>query len=267
MQRKLTLVAVIAAFLAGPAPAGDMDGMISVDVLDGGPTGAGSYLTGLRLTLGDGWKTYWRAPGDAGIPPRFSWNGSRNVGGVDITWPTPEVFVQNGLRSIGYAEQVVLPLEVTARRDGRPIRLRGAIDLGVCKDICVPGTLRFDHVIDTGAQRNPVIAAAMAQRPLSAPEAGVRGAACRLSPAGDGMRIEARITMPPAGSGELAVIEPGNPALWVSDAETRRQGDLLVASSDLASNDGTAFALDRSAIRITILSSGNAVEIRGCPAG
>ncbi|MEM9552608.1 MAG: protein-disulfide reductase DsbD domain-containing protein, partial [Pseudomonadota bacterium] len=76
--------------------------VVQVEVLDGGETAHGTVMTALRLTLADGWKTYWRAPGDAGIPPSFNWRGSRNVGEVAITWPTPQVFNDYGMRSIGY---------------------------------------------------------------------------------------------------------------------------------------------------------------------
>ncbi|MFC3614682.1 protein-disulfide reductase DsbD domain-containing protein [Lutimaribacter marinistellae] len=267
MLKRIAYAAAMAAGLASSAQAGDADGLARLEVLDGGMTERGTYLGALRLKLADGWKTYWRAPGDAGIPPQFDWSRSRNVGGVAITWPAPEVFDQSGMRSIGYSDELVLPVEITPARPGQPVALRGRMEFGVCKDVCVPADLDFDHALDAGAGRNPAIAAALAQRPYSAREGGVREAKCRLRPTRDGMQVEAHIAMPSAGGEEVAVIEPGNPSLWASETKTVRQGGTLVATSEFVNEAGGAFALDRGDIRITVLGAKHAVDIRGCTPG
>lgn len=260
----------ITAFALASAPAqagGAMGDLVQVEVLDGGRSPDGTYMAALRLTLSEGWKTYWRAPGDTGIPPQISWRGSRNMGATEITWPAPHVFEQNGLRSIGYKRQVVLPVEITPSRDGKPVRIKGEMDIGLCKDVCIPGRVRFNHVLDPEAGRNPAIAAALAQRPYSAKEAGVRASVCQLRPTPDGIRVEVRITMPSAGGREIAVIEAGSPEVWASEAETRRDGNVLIAASELVHASGQPYALDRSKIRITVLGQDHAVDIRGCSAG
>ncbi|MGB0913515.1 MAG: protein-disulfide reductase DsbD domain-containing protein, partial [Phaeobacter italicus] len=214
-----TLLALAAALTLAALPLRAqiaMDDLVRADVLDGGLTKRGTYQTALRLTLSDGWKTYWRAPGDAGIPPQFDWGRSQNLGKMEITWPTPHVFDQNGIQSIGYETQLVLPVEITPADPAQPVELRGKVEIGICKDICVPGTLSVNHRLDASADRNPAIAAALAQRPYSRKEAGVTSATCRLSPIDGGMRIEARIKMPSAGGREVAVIEPGSQQIWAS---------------------------------------------------
>jgi hypothetical protein len=266
------LLAVFSGFLglvSAPADAGgDLGGLVRIEVLDGGLTKRGTHRAALRLTLEDGWKTYWRAPGDAGIPPRFDWRSSSNVQRVSVTWPTPQVFDLAGLRSIGYTQQLVLPVEITQVKPGQPVRLKGEIEFGVCKDICIPARLTFDQPLDPGAGRNPAIAAALAARPYSASEAGVRSATCRLSPSGNGgMNIEAQITMPSAGGTEVAVIEPGDPQLWASQTITKRRGKVLIATGELVHVSGSSFALDRSKVRITVLGKRHAVDIRGCTPG
>ncbi|MBJ6371261.1 protein-disulfide reductase DsbD domain-containing protein [Sedimentitalea arenosa] len=270
MNRIAALLAVVAAVSLSPTGLRAqvaMDDLVRVHVLDGGQTGSGTYMSALRLVLSDGWKTYWRAPGDAGIPPQFDWSGSSNIGKVSYHWPTPHVFDQNGVQSIGYDRQLVLPVEVTPRDPSQPVRLKGTVEIGLCKDVCIPGTLTVDHTLDAKAGRHPAIAAAMAQRPYSRGEAGVSAATCRLSPTSDGMRIEARITMPSSGGTEVAVIEPGSALIWASPAETRRQGNVLFAASDLVHVKNGPLALDRSAIRITVLGKRHAVDIVGCSPG
>ena len=262
------LVGCAVAFTAPVAMAQTaLSDLIKVDVLDGGQAADGSYLTALRLNLSKGWKTYWRAPGDAGIPPQFDWSAAENVARVDYVWPTPSVFDQNGMRSIGYHDQLVLPVKITPKNAARDVQLTGKIDIGLCKDICIPATLSVNHELDRNAPRHPAIAAAMAQRPYSPKEAGVKSASCRLSPIDGGMQIEARITLPHTGGRETAVIEPGSAAIWASETETRRSGNVLTATSDLIQVNGGAFALDRSTVRITVLGKNHAVDIVGCAPG
>lgn len=263
------LCLIAAAALATPASAGDpFKDPIRAEILTGWERADGSRVVGLRLMLEPGWKTYWRAPGDAGIPPIFDWSKARNVADVAITWPTPEVFDQNGMRSIGYTTEVVIPLTITPQRAGRPVRLRGEMDLGVCDEVCMPHQLRFDVTLDQpGGRPSPAIAAALAATPYSADEAEVKTAVCALRPQSDGAEIEARITLPHTGGTEVVVIEPADKTLWVSEAKVRRRGDTVIAVSDLVPLTGTAVAFDRGAVRITILGSDYAVDILGCAAG
>jgi DsbC/DsbD-like thiol-disulfide interchange protein len=241
--------------------------LVSIEVLPGWRTVAGTLMAGLRITLAPGWKTYWRAPGTAGIPPLFDWTGSANVSAAAFHWPVPEVFDRNGIMSIGYAGQVVIPVEVTTANPGQPVRLAGTVELGVCHDICVPVELRFDKTIPAEGRRDSAIAAALVDRPLTAEEAGVSRIACRIAPTGSGLRLTAEIDLPPTGLPEVVVVETADPGIRVSEAETRRDGGRLTAVADLAGPGGGGFALDRSGIRLTVLGTDSAVDILGCPAG
>jgi DsbC/DsbD-like thiol-disulfide interchange protein len=245
-----------------------MDELVQVEILDGGLAADGTYIGALRLTLQDGWKTYWRAPGEAGIPPRFTWRGSRNVGEMAMTWPTPEVFSTSGYQTIGYHDQLVLPIRIAPEKPGRPVRLKGRMELGICKDVCVPSELSFDHQLDSEAGRNPAIVAALASRPYSAREAGVSASTCRLTPTKYGIEVEARITMPSAGGTEVAVIESGSPHVYAGATTTSRSGRTLTAKSELLpARAGSLPAVDRSQLRITVLGQNHAVDISGCTAG
>lgn len=262
-----SLLALVLAFALQPAVAQtSLQEIVQISVLDGGKTARDTHHAALRLTLADGWKTYWRAPGDAGIPPSLSWDGSRNVAATSVTWPTPVVFDQAGYRSVGYVDQLVLPVEITPRRAGQAITLKGRIEIGVCAEICVPAAFEFSQTLNPDAGRNPAIAAALAARPFSEAEAGVRSATCALRPTEDGLRITAEIAVPSTGGPEFAVFEPDNPKIWSSQARVSRKGGVLTATSDLVHVDGAPYALDRSAMRITIIGQRHAVDIRGCSA-
>jgi len=270
IRRSLILLLLAVIALTGrnvPANAQSaLSDLVRIEVLDGGPSGDGRHLAALRLELAKGWKTYWRAPGNAGIPPAFEWKGARNVRDVAITWPTPTVFDQNGLRSVGYATALVLPLAIAPRRAGRAIRLAGGIEFGICRDVCIPARLTFSQDLDENAPRHPAIAAALAARPYSAAEAGVSRALCRIEPTADGLRVTARLHLPHTGGEEFTVIESGVPGVWSSEATVSRHGGVLTASSELIHIEGGPFALDRAAVRFTVLGKSRAVDIRGCSA-
>ena len=259
----------------GPAAAGSDPAVVTrgsdlveARILPGWRAPDGTHMAALELRLREGWKTYWRAPGEVGIPPQFDWRRSRNLAGVEPIWPTPEITETGGLRSIGYHGTLVLPLRLTTDHAGRDIALEGSIELGVCKDVCMPVTINVSGTLPKDATRpDPRIAAALASRPYSAAEAGVVHVACRVSPIPDGIGLRAEIDLPPTGGREMAVFELEDPRIWASRTETRRRGGRLVAETRLYHVDGRAFALDRSGIRITVLGQSRAVDIQGCPAG
>ena len=54
-------------------------------------------MAAVEIRLAPGWHTYWRVPGEAGIPPRFDWSGSQNLAAVAYEWPRPEIIVSYGI--------------------------------------------------------------------------------------------------------------------------------------------------------------------------
>ena len=262
----LQLKSTVAAILIGaPSALMAMDNPIHLSVINGWQTDEGTVVAGIRLDLDTGWKTYWRAPGDAGIPPVFDFSESGNLLDFQIEWPTPIVFDQGGMRSIGYKDAVIFPLVLTPKKAGEGITLEGVIDLGVCKDVCLPVSLEVDAFLATGtAKRNPALAAAMATRPFSSSEAGVEKTTCKITPTDGGMTLTTAITMPPAGSSEYAVIESNDPDHWLAETESHRDGQTLVSTSFMASLSGQTLMVNRSDLRITVLGSDYAVDIPGC---
>ena len=110
-------------------------------IVPGGPPAAdGSRKIGLEIELEPGWKTYWREPGDAGVPPYFDHSASANVAALDIDWPAPHRFVDGSGMSIGYKNTVVLPITVKPESTALPVLLSLSVEYGVCREICVPAT-------------------------------------------------------------------------------------------------------------------------------
>jgi DsbC/DsbD-like thiol-disulfide interchange protein len=104
-----------------------------------GSRSGGVLLGGIAIQLEPGWKTYWRNPGDSGVPPRFDFSKSDNVETVTILWPAPMKFDDGaGGFSLGYKKQVVLPLRIVAKSADKPVTLRAAINYAVCEKLCIP---------------------------------------------------------------------------------------------------------------------------------
>ena len=212
-MRILAAALLLCAAGAGCAAAQTLpQGVREVAILGGWRQPDGSRLAAVAISLAPGWHTYWRVPGDAGIPPTFDWSGSRNLAGVAYEWPHPEVFEFDGMRTIGYAGTLVLPVRLTSADPGAPLDLQLAASFGVCSDICVPAdsTAAARIAPDAPDDGRRAIEAALAARARTAAEAGVVGATCSLTPAADGFEVEARVTFadPPA-PGQVAVLEIG----------------------------------------------------------
>jgi len=114
------------------------DGHSAVRLLAGSRSGA-VLLGGIAFQLDPGWKTYWRNPGDSGVPPRFDFSKSENIEAVTVLWPAPKKFDDGaGGHSLGYSDQIVLPLRIVAKHADKPVTLRADIDYAVCEKICIP---------------------------------------------------------------------------------------------------------------------------------
>lgn len=264
-MRHLLAAPALALLLAVPAGAdGVPPDLARIEVLPGWRGEGGHHMAALRLTLAPGWKTYWRAPGVAGLPPVIDLAGSTGIGAADPLWPVPDVFHFNGMRSIGYHDAVTIPLDLALT--GGPAHLAGEIEIGVCSDICVPVRLPFAADLPDAGRRDPAIAAALVDRPMTAEEAGAR-ATCAVAPDGDGLALTVRLAMPPLGPEEAVVIESGDPSLWVTEPSAAREGPVLVATARARPRAKGPLALDRSGLRITVLGEGRAVDIHGCQAG
>ncbi|SDJ89375.1 protein-disulfide reductase DsbD domain-containing protein [Aliiruegeria lutimaris] len=261
----LTLATMLAGLLPLAGQAGGLpENVVQAEIREGWMTKDGTRMAALHLTLTPGWKTYWRAPGEAGIPPVFNWSGSENLQGVSYHWPSPEVFTNYGLRSVGYKDELILPIELHPKNAGTPIRLKGEVDLGVCETICMPAHLKVDAWLEGPGHSDPEIHTALANQPRSASRAGVRNVKCDLSPISDGLRLSARIEMPRLQGEEVAMVEAGDPRIWVSEPEVQRQGNALAVQADLVPPNGKPMALSRSALRFTVIGTTNSVDIRGC---
>jgi len=133
----------IAMMLAVPARADDAspwteDSHSAIRLIAGSNKGAAPLRAGVEIKLQPGWKTYWRYPGDSGVPPRFDFSGSENLGTAKVLYPAPHLFSDEAGNSLGYKDSVIFPLQVTAKQPGKPVKLHLKLDYAICEKLCVP---------------------------------------------------------------------------------------------------------------------------------
>jgi DsbC/DsbD-like thiol-disulfide interchange protein len=132
-------------------------------LVPGGPPADGVYDVGVAFDLPDGWHTYWRTPGDAGLPPQFDTSASRNLSSFEVAWPAPERYLEGDLVSVVYEHDPVLPVRVTAADPAEPTDLVVDLSFGYCREVCIPATARLEATIDPLAPVDAAAAEAVAR--------------------------------------------------------------------------------------------------------
>lgn len=237
-------------------------------LLAGSATPDGGRLAGLWIGLAPGWKTYWRAPGEAGIPPRFDWSGSENLADAAIEWPAPHAFDSFGMTTLGYVGEVVFPLTLRPVDPSRPIAVRLSVEYGVCSDICVPERAELALTIQPGQAPGDAarIAAARAAAPIPAATVGAE-ASCALRGGGSERVFEAAIAMPHALGATPVLAVEGPEGVWFSgvDARLGETPSQVVATAQAYVEDPSAW-IGRDAMRLTLVGPDSAIEFHGCAA-
>ncbi len=104
------------------------------------------FTVALRMNLEDGWHTYWKNPGDAGLPLRIEWALPPGFSAGPIEWPAPERIPAPPLMDYGYGGQVVIPVRITppAHTNAREVSIAGTFEWLECKEICLPAEAALD---------------------------------------------------------------------------------------------------------------------------
>lgn len=110
--------------------------------------GKTALYAGVDLSMPGGWKTYWRTPGDAGgVPPDFDWTGSDNLASATVLFPAPHRIHDKAGDVVGYKNAVLFPVLVTPKDASKPVTLKGKVQYGICKDICIPAEAELQLTI------------------------------------------------------------------------------------------------------------------------
>jgi len=184
-----------------------------------GPDGA--VRLGLDFQLAEGWKIYWRAPGDAGLPPDIDWSGSTNLKLGTISWPVPERFVFAGLQTFGYEGEVVLPVAAQRVAEADALSLKASVDFLTCGSLCVPNRVDLALTIPPDAAGPGPYAALLDRFTADVPNTGAASGIAidkviATSSGKDGVLLVSLHAVPPLdrpdilveGAGDLAFLAP-----------------------------------------------------------
>jgi DsbC/DsbD-like thiol-disulfide interchange protein len=229
---------------------------------------------GIEIRLDPGWKTYWRYPGDSGVPPTLDFAGSENVKSVTALWPAPKRFADGaGGHSIGYLGDVVLPLRIVANDATKPSALHVKLGYAICGTLCVPAEADLDLVLSgkAGAEE-PALVAAEARVPRrvplgagTGPGGGLAVRSVHCEPAGAHQRVVVEVAAPesapvdllvegPTPDWALPLPEPSGPAPGGAPGIRQFTFDLEGLPHG-AKADGAIFTF-------TVISPGDAVEVK-----
>ena len=112
-----------------------------------------NIVIGLEYQMEEGWKTYWKSPGDGGFAQTITWDNSTNVKNVNILWPTPIEFEILGLTSLGYENDVIFPLEIELEDEFKNTFLNLHVTFLICKEVCIPGDATVFLEIPSGEKK------------------------------------------------------------------------------------------------------------------
>ncbi|MDZ7713505.1 MAG: protein-disulfide reductase DsbD family protein [Rhodovibrio sp.] len=219
-RRWLAPLAVFASLLVGaipPAQAASSDwsrneqGALRLISASTGTGGSERLRLGLQFQMAEGWKIYWRSPGEAGYPPQVDWSGSENLESAEIRWPVPHRFELFGLQTFGYGGEAVLPVDAVAKDPAKPVRIEAKVDYLTCEEICVPrkATLALTLPADTGgpSQQAHLIDRFRSQVPGEGAAAGLDLTDATLVSGGDQPVLELTAAAEPAFESPDAIIE------------------------------------------------------------
>ena len=237
----------------------------TVRLLNGGMVD-GAWQAGIHVTLKTGWKTYWRVPGESGVPPQFDWSGSANAADIVVAMPVPLRFSDGNGDGIGYKTEVVFPVTVTPGDPAAPVRLDLQMFYAVCNDICVPvqAHLGLDLSEDTVSAADSFrLKLAANDVPKPATSQPVTVSAVRLIEDGDGKPVlEVGIDGLPSPAEADIFAESGTTAYFrkpelVSVADGKAIFRLMVDGVDGAD------ALRGKPVRLTIAAGGTNIAHEG----
>jgi DsbC/DsbD-like thiol-disulfide interchange protein len=165
------------------------------------PDGQGQIRAALQIEPKPGWITYWREPGDTGIPPQITVSPDSGTELEKIGFPVPKPIEIGTIQEVGYDTPVTLPLDLRVTGNAKPAKLDLTAFVGLCKDICIPFQASFSLPFPSAAQSEPeaeTVLDAAAEKLPKPPSPDFTIQSHSLS--ADGKTLSLKLTLPEAAS-------------------------------------------------------------------
>ena len=240
-------------------------GLKSVDIIRGWRQSDDIHIAAINIKLEDGWKTYWRVPGIGGIAPILNWEKSKNIKNISQIWPTPNIYNEYGLQTIGYKDELLLPLQIQPIDKKQPIHLSITIDFGICSDVCVPiQTAVEERLPERTSIGKKNILDTLEKAILSGNKSPFKIVKCNIVPIKDGFEVNAFFEgLASFDKDTLGVVEyPVKQNGWINQKASLVSGNQLNVHATVY-NKSIHF-IDRSDLTLTIFTKNMAFEFDGC---
>lgn len=182
----------------------------------------------LQIEPRAGWITYWKEPGDAGIPPQIVFSKNGEVTLDKVSYPIPKRIDNGTLRDIGYDKPVAFPFELTVNQPGRPLGLSASAFVGLCRNICIPFQAEFSLTLaplkGTPVEEAMILSEALAKLP-EPPSETFALVQYAMTQGGDVLSLTLRLPPETGNAPQVIVTGPEGHALF-DGINGKQNGDL-----------------------------------------
>tara|TARA_B100000927_G_scaffold243353_1_gene205342 strand:- start:229 stop:1095 length:867 start_codon:yes stop_codon:yes gene_type:complete len=223
-------------------------------------------LYALFIKMKKNWKTYWKYPGDSGFSPEFKIIESNNLKKIEISWPTPKVFFENGSVINGYKKELILPIFFYKEKSSKKIDFKLNFLMGFCDDICIPikFIINSKNALKANELKNKLVSNSLENMPqdLSNSENLIE---CEVKKINKKMKLISKFDnnfFSNNNSIEQLILEYLDGQIWFSEiSKTNKRFEFLSIINSLDDNN---FFLDKSKIKYTIITRSGGFQHKGC---
>ena len=223
-------------------------------------------LYALFIKMKKNWKTYWKYPGDSGFSPEFKIIESNNLKKIEISWPTPKVFFENGSVINGYKKELILPIFFYKEKSSKKIDFKLNFLMGFCDDICIPikFIINSKNALKTNELKNKLVSYSLEKMPqdLSNSKNLIE---CEVKKINKKMKLLSKFDSNFFSNNYLIdqlILEYLDGQIWFSEiSKTNERFEFLSIINSLDDNN---FFLDKSKIKYTIITRSGGFQQKGC---
>ena len=223
-------------------------------------------LYALFIKMKKNWKTYWKYPGDSGFSPEFKIIESNNLKKIEISWPTPKVFFENGSVINGYKKELILPIFFYKEKSSKKIDFKLNFLMGFCDDICIPikFIINSKNALKTNELKNKLVSNSLEKMPqdLSNSKNLIE---CEVKKINKKMKLLSKFDnnfFSNNHSIDQLILEYLDGQIWFSEiSKTNERFEFLSIINSLDDNN---FFLDKSKIKYTIITRSGGFQQKGC---
>ena len=223
-------------------------------------------LYALFIKMKKNWKTYWKYPGDSGFSPEFKIIESNNLKKIEISWPTPKVFFENGSVINGYKKELILPLFFYKEKSSKKIDFKLNFLMGFCDDICIPikFIINSKNALKTNELKNKLVSNSLEKMPqdLSNSKNLIE---CEVKKINKKMKLLSKFDsnfFSNNHSIDQLILEYLDGQIWFSEiSKTNERFEFLSTINSFEDNN---FFLDKSKIEYTIITRSGGFQQKGC---